>query len=210
MTGSRDSQQSHRPFPNSRRRLAIGAEPLDAESTHFRVWAPAATRVAVVLGQDGGHVTTGLDAEGDGYFSGVANARPGDRYRYRLDDAETLYPDPASRFQPDGPHGPSEVIDPASFDWSDALARRLAQRPGHVRNACRNVHAGRDVDGGGAELAELARSASRHRGDAGRGIPRALRLGLRRRQPVRADAPVRHARTISGASSITAHSSASA
>ena len=157
MTGPRDSQQSHRPLPSPRRRLAIGAEPLDAESTHFRVWAPAATRVAVVLGQDGGHVTTRLDAEGDGYFSGVANARPGDRYRYRLDDAETLYPDPASRYQPDGPHGASAVVDAASFRWTDSAW------PGVLRTGqvIYELHPGTFTKAGtwtaaAAEIAELA------------------------------------------------------
>jgi len=57
----------------------------------------------------------------DGYFSGhVTGAGARFRYRFRLDDDETLYPDPASRFQPDGPHGPSEVIDPSGFRWTDS------------------------------------------------------------------------------------------
>ena len=42
----------------------------------------------------------------------------GARYRYRI-DGEGPYPDPASRFQPEGVHGPSEVIDPAWFAWTD-------------------------------------------------------------------------------------------
>ncbi len=41
------------------------------------------------------------------------------RYRFRLDRSETALPDPASRFQPDGPHGPSEIIDPLAFTWTD-------------------------------------------------------------------------------------------
>src|SRR5206468_1916070 len=62
----------------------------------------------------------GLVAEGNGYFMGLTpGARAGVRYRFRLDGEEYLYPDPASRFQPEGPHGPSEVIDPRSFTWSD-------------------------------------------------------------------------------------------
>ena len=55
----------------------------------------------------------------------------GARYRYRLDGGTDTYPDPASRFQPEGPHGPSEVVDPAAFPWTDgALAgpRRCAAR----------------------------------------------------------------------------------
>ncbi|MEA2161973.1 MAG: maltooligosyltrehalose trehalohydrolase [Thermoanaerobaculia bacterium] len=61
-----------------------------------------------------------LDRETDGHFRGViAQAGAGTRYRLRLDDDEKLYPDPASRFQPDGPHGDSEVIDPTAFVWHD-------------------------------------------------------------------------------------------
>ena len=60
-----------------------------------------------------------LFPEGNGYFSGaVPGAAAGTDYRFALDDAG-LFPDPASRFQPEGPHGPSRVIDPSSFTWSD-------------------------------------------------------------------------------------------
>jgi maltooligosyltrehalose trehalohydrolase len=62
-----------------------------------------------------------LAMEPHGYFSGlVAPAGAGTLYRLRLDDDEALYPDPASRFQPDGPHGPSRVVDPSRFPWTDA------------------------------------------------------------------------------------------
>jgi maltooligosyltrehalose trehalohydrolase len=73
----------------------------------------------------------GLTLEGNGYFSGtVRGAGAGTRYRYRLDDGPDLYPDPASRFQPEGPHGPSEVIDPRSFAWTDhGWAGRGLERP---------------------------------------------------------------------------------
>ena len=58
-------------------------------------------------------------AEPGTYFSGYIDAeRAGTRYRFRLDGSQ-LYPDPASRFQPDGPHGPSQVIDPNAFSWTD-------------------------------------------------------------------------------------------
>ena len=43
----------------------------------------------------------------------------GARYRYRLDGNPGLFPDPAARFQPDGPHGPSQVVDPHQFAWND-------------------------------------------------------------------------------------------
>jgi maltooligosyltrehalose trehalohydrolase len=98
------------------RRLPVGAEPVVGGEAHFRVWAPAAHRVEVVV--DGGAATQ-LAPEPGGYFSGVADgARVGTRYRYRL-GGDKAYPDPASRFQPEGPHGPSEVVDPSAFNWSD-------------------------------------------------------------------------------------------
>lgn len=103
--------------PTPGRRLPVGADLIAPNLTHFRVWAPARRTVAVVF--EGGD-SVELSAEGDGYFSGEAPVGAGARYRYRLDDDETLYPDPASRFQPEGPHGPSEVIDPAAFTWNDA------------------------------------------------------------------------------------------
>src|SRR5439155_923723 len=49
----------------------------------------------------------------------VPDVADGARYRFRLDGGPALYPDPASRFQPDGPHGPSQVVDPRPFDWTD-------------------------------------------------------------------------------------------
>jgi maltooligosyltrehalose trehalohydrolase len=61
-----------------------------------------------------------LDAEPDGYFSiRTARAKAGDLYRFWLDRGEVLVPDPASRFQPEGPLGPSMIIDPARFPWHD-------------------------------------------------------------------------------------------
>ena len=105
------------------RRLPVGADPVRGGGVHFRVWAPRARRVDVVFEGGRGSGTDAPDAplepEGDGYFSGlVRGARPGMRYRYRL-DGEKTYPDPASRFQPEGPHGPSEVVDPSAFAWTD-------------------------------------------------------------------------------------------
>jgi hypothetical protein len=62
-----------------------------------------------------------LEPDGEGYWSAaVPEAKAGTLYRYRL-DGEIACPDPASRFQPDGPHGPSMVIDPCAFAWTDHL-----------------------------------------------------------------------------------------
>jgi maltooligosyltrehalose trehalohydrolase len=98
-----------------RRRAPIGAEVVDG-GAHFRVWAPKATHVDVLLSSG---VAVPLAADRDGYFAGIVRgAGAGDRYKYRLDGGEA-FPDPASRYQPDGPHGPSEIVDPNAFPWTD-------------------------------------------------------------------------------------------
>jgi maltooligosyltrehalose trehalohydrolase len=97
-------------------RLTIGAQP-GVDGVRFRVWAPAAERVDVVLYGPSEARIHPLGPEGDGYFAGlVADARPGSLYQYRI-DGKSSYPDPASRSQPEGLHGSSEVIDPADYDW---------------------------------------------------------------------------------------------
>jgi maltooligosyltrehalose trehalohydrolase len=85
----------------------------------FRVWAPASSRVDVVM-EDGAAVGVhGLEPGGDGWFSGrVDGVDAGDRYRLRLDGGET-YPDPLSRWQPDGVHGASAIVDHGAFHWTD-------------------------------------------------------------------------------------------
>jgi maltooligosyltrehalose trehalohydrolase len=102
------------------RRLAIGAEYLGDQRAHVRVWAPRVTAVELVV--ENGAVFA-LAPETGGYFSATIDAAPGTRYRFRLGGEPTLVPDPASRFQPDGPHGPSELVDAGAFAWSDATWR---------------------------------------------------------------------------------------
>jgi maltooligosyltrehalose trehalohydrolase len=118
-----------------RRHLPIGAEPQGDAGVNFRVWAPDRRRVRVQIegGDEAAQLALhDLQHELDGYFSGtVAAAGVGTRYRYLLDDDPTPYPDPASRFQPEGPHGPSEVVDPADFRWSDRGWQGL-KPDGHV------------------------------------------------------------------------------
>ena len=99
-----------------RRKFPVGAEYLGNNQTHLRVWAPGSHDVRVVSGE----ASTPLIAENNGYFSGLVAHGPGARYQFQLADAGKLYPDPASRFQPDGPHGPSEIVDPAAFLWTDS------------------------------------------------------------------------------------------
>lgn len=100
----------------------IGAA-VDVSGTRFRVWAPAAQSVAVDLQNNR---IQPLTREGDGYWSGIVEeAGLGTLYKFRLDGGES-FPDPASRFQPDGPHGWSEVIDPSEFSWADNRWRGAA------------------------------------------------------------------------------------
>lgn len=101
------------------RQLPAGAElTTDGAGTHFRVWAPVHKAVRVVF-QNGGKPLQ-LAAEEKGFYSGAAlGIAAGGRYKYQLDDDGDAYPDPASRFQPDGPHGFSQIIDPTAFAWTD-------------------------------------------------------------------------------------------
>ncbi len=101
------------------RRIPVGAEVSSfGGGTHLRVWAPRLKSIEVVL--ENSQKKIPLAAEGNGYFSGVAQEiGAGTRYKYVPDGGEA-YPDPASRYQPSGPHGFSEVVDPTAFRWSDA------------------------------------------------------------------------------------------
>jgi maltooligosyltrehalose trehalohydrolase len=102
--------------------LDLGAWPVGSSKAHFRVWAPRAKRVSVdLVGQSQLpiHLPVQMKPCERGYFEAtVFGIEPGTRYRYVL-DGQKACPDPASRFQPDGVHGPSAVIDPDAFPWSD-------------------------------------------------------------------------------------------
>jgi len=106
----------------------VGAERLSQDGTHFRIWAPRHREAFLVLEDESGTVLREcpLEAEPQGYFSlFVPKVSAGTLYRYRFGSAPERFPDPASRFQPRGPHGPSQVVDPASFTWRDAAWRGL-------------------------------------------------------------------------------------
>jgi maltooligosyltrehalose trehalohydrolase len=103
-------RQHHMPF---------GAQLTAAGEVRFRLWAPAAQQVDVILYHSGGTQLLAMRALPDGWFGlETAAARAGSRYRFRLDGAREV-PDPASRSNPQGVHGPSEVIDPTAFAWDD-------------------------------------------------------------------------------------------
>ena len=148
------------------RRYPIGAELIGEERTHFRVWAPKAKRLEVVLEGEWGNSRGAktpptfekLEREAEGYFSGAINGGAGMLYRFRVDGAENYHPDPASRFQPHGPHGSSCVVDPTQFQWTDSDWKGI-QMPGQITY---EMHIGTFTREGtwaaaARELAELAR-----------------------------------------------------
>lgn len=99
-------------------RLGLGASVV-AGGVEFRVWAPGHEAVDVVVYGPAAEAVHPLAAEDDGWFRGVvADGGAGTRYKYRLDGGD-VFPDPASRSQPDGVHGASEVVDPRAFPWTD-------------------------------------------------------------------------------------------
>jgi len=82
----------------------------------IRVWSPEAETLELATDA----LSLPLQKDDEGYWTATTTAlKPGDRYRFRIDGKES-YPDPASLHQPDGVHGPSQVMQPESFAWSDA------------------------------------------------------------------------------------------
>ncbi|MBX7168953.1 MAG: malto-oligosyltrehalose trehalohydrolase [Pirellulales bacterium] len=144
------------------RRLPVGAEVQPGGLVHFRVWAPKRKRVevGVMPTADGAQSDVRLcelTPEPRGYFAGAVPAAPGMLYGFRLDGSGDLRPDPASRFQPQGCAGLSEIIDPHAFKWRSSSPQPLALD----RQVMYELHLGTfspDGTWAGAEaqLAELA------------------------------------------------------
>jgi len=123
-----DSPPAKRPCDGVHGRdVFLGAACADGV-TRFRVWAPQAQRVEVCVDGDG---RLPLDPASDGYFSGESRELGvGALYKYSLDGGEP-WPDPCSRYQPRGPHGPSLVTAPDAYAWTDR-AWRGARLSGQV------------------------------------------------------------------------------
>ena len=85
---------------------------LTKDGVHFRLWAPAAKRVDLLLEKP--HAL--MRGEDGWFFADIAGAKTSTRYKFRIDD-EIDVPDPASAFQPEDVFGPSEVIDHAAYPW---------------------------------------------------------------------------------------------
>ncbi len=106
-----------------RHEMNFGAKVLPGGGVLFRLWAPAAKKTELCLLRGAGREFIGMQAAGGGWRSAVvSDAGHGTLYFYRI-NGELLVPDPASRFQPQDAPGPSEVIDPEAFDWTDGQWR---------------------------------------------------------------------------------------
>jgi maltooligosyltrehalose trehalohydrolase len=98
-------------YPFERR---LGATPLRNGRTEFRTWAPSPAEVGLRIGG----VDVALEHAGYGVYEATVDAGTGDDYEFVLDG--TPLPDPCSRWQPEGLRGPSRVVDPEAFEWTDA------------------------------------------------------------------------------------------
>jgi malto-oligosyltrehalose trehalohydrolase len=138
------------------RLLPFGATLIDKDRTLFRLWAPAQRAVGVEIEGLG---TLPMTRGGGGWFTAEMRCGAGVRYRYCLDDGR-LVPDPASRAQAEDVHGPSLVVDPASYRWRNA---QWQGRPWHEA-VIYELHAGalggfRDVERELPRLADLGVTA---------------------------------------------------
>jgi len=98
--------------------LDLGAIPLGPQTTQFRVWAPNANSVAVRISEPSPQ-TMNLTPQAFGYWETILeSAGHGSSYKYLINDSLER-PDPASRLQPQGVHGPSTVFDPHTYQWKD-------------------------------------------------------------------------------------------
>jgi malto-oligosyltrehalose trehalohydrolase len=103
--------------------MPFGAEWRDDGRVRFRLWAPAARKVQIELGNGKQPMVLPLESRAGGWFELTTDAaKPGTEYSFRINDAQKV-PDPASRFQPRDVHGPSEVIGAAAFEWRDQTWR---------------------------------------------------------------------------------------
>ena len=98
--------------------MPFGADCNADGSVRFRLWAPQSTQVTLGLLHPARRELA-MNAAGGGWFElTTVAAGPGSRYQFLVNGGQAV-PDPASRFQPEGVLGPSEVIDPAAYEWRD-------------------------------------------------------------------------------------------
>jgi maltooligosyltrehalose trehalohydrolase len=98
--------------------MPFGAEVLPDGRTRFRLWAPSASAIELVLADGRGSRVMSMPKQSGGWREVVADAAPGTRYSYRI-DGKLDVPDPASRYNPEDVHAPSVIVDPAAYEWPD-------------------------------------------------------------------------------------------
>jgi maltooligosyltrehalose trehalohydrolase len=99
-------------------RMPFGAELTGAGRTRFRLWAPSAARVDLALSADATPSCFPMEPRGEGWYESLVPAPAGTPYRFRIDGGMEV-PDPASRYNPSDVHGPSVVVDPQAYEWTD-------------------------------------------------------------------------------------------
>ncbi len=105
--------------------MYIGSNYEGNQTASFTVWAPLKKNVQLLLGEENPKVIS-MDRDDFGYWQAShIQTAPGTFYRYRLDGSSD-FPDPASRFQPQGVHGPSCVVDHGAFNWNDSTWKGMA------------------------------------------------------------------------------------
>ena len=119
MSSGSVNQAADTPLEGGRQRPRCGPIGEPGGSVHWRVWAPRAQKVDLVLIDRDQHRTYPMEADEDSYFQRTLPDIPeGQRYAYRLDEGPER-PDPCSLWQPEGVHGPSAVVRPETFSWTD-------------------------------------------------------------------------------------------
>jgi maltooligosyltrehalose trehalohydrolase len=101
-------------------RMPFGAEIQEDGTVRFRIWAPSAANVKLLLGNSDNKITQPMQAMDDGFFEWRSGeAHPGDAYSYLINN-QLKVPDPASRCNPFDVHGPSRIVDPGCYAWNDS------------------------------------------------------------------------------------------
>jgi maltooligosyltrehalose trehalohydrolase len=108
--------------------LDLGASFIGKGKVRFRVWAPLSEAVSVEIVLAEKPRIIGMEKDAYGYYTANGeDLNAGDCYFYLLNN-KCRYPDPASRFQPSGVHGPSAIIDPSGFSWDEGSTQRPSLR----------------------------------------------------------------------------------
>ncbi len=185
-------QQGKRPTKPT---AAPGATCLGGERVRFRVWAPRCRQVALRVVNPVPREPVAMAPARDGWCEIVLEGLgPGTRYVYVL-DGKRERPDPMSRAQPEGVHGPSEVVDTSAFAWTASNWRGLSLR----EMVLYEIHVGTFTPEGNFRGRHSAPGPAagigrhRHRAHAGGELSRSAELGLRRRGAFRPPAYIRRA-----------------